>query len=181
MNILLLLESTRLELDSPLSPILEASSDTSAADPSTFTFCVPDEWYRRPTSRTSSMAPSESTLRRLSELEAIHDEDEGTAKQGKQSSPQPSSYSPSESKKSPSPDSSGTFSSRRFSSLFDGWLGSNANTSSVGHEEEPERKRPIVSEPVSLIKSDSSGSDTEAEQSVDEDDFEHMIVSAKRC
>ena len=61
--------------------------------------------------------------------------------------------------------------------MFEGWLGS--STGSGDQEAEAaERKRPIVSEPVSLDKTGNNNvSDSEGEQSVDEDDFERMIVS----
>ena len=47
---------------------------TIFGDAKEFRFCVPDEWYRRPNSRVPSVAPSESTLRRLSDLEAEEEE-----------------------------------------------------------------------------------------------------------
>lgn len=154
------------------SSLINGSSPFKSAK---YTFCVPDEWYRRPGSRAASMAPSESTLRRLSELE--NDEGEGTAKLSNMKAPStPTSPSPIDTKKLPSPDSYGTFSTRRFSSMFEGWIGSSTNP--LDSEEDFERKRPIVSEPVTLEKGSSNNiSDSDGEQSVDEDDFEHMIVS----
>ena len=129
------------------------------------------------------MSPSESTLKRLSELEA--EDAEGTAK-AKQS-PQASAPASPTSKRA-SDGSGGTFSSRRFSSLFDGWLGGSGNSTSpapasprVGEEESPEDveqkpKRPIVSEPVALEMHGASASDGENDAGLDEEDFEQMIV-----
>ncbi|THH12248.1 hypothetical protein EW145_g96 [Phellinidium pouzarii] len=160
----------RLNTDLTISSVLESlpnnSYETSASR--TFTFCVPDEWYRRPDSHVVSMAPSESTLRRLEELE--NEEGEGTAKQVKP----PSSPSSPLARRSGSPDSSGTFSSRRFSSIFDGWLGS-SSTSSPIQEDESQRKRPVVSEPLSIDRRTSASSDSEHESSSDDEDFEKMI------
>ena len=141
-----------------------------------YQFCVPDEWYRRPNSRVPSIAPTEATLRRLSDMEAEEEEEmegEGTAKQKPTapSSPTTSTAKP----RSGSPDSAGTFSSKRFSSIFDGWLGS-APAASPTQEEVEENRRPIVSEPLAIEKRVPSVSDNESELSCDEEDFERMIV-----
>lgn len=141
-----------------------------------YIFCVPDEWYRRPGSRAVSMTPSESTLRRLSELENEDEDEEGTAKLSK-SSTSLTSEPMSSAEKPPSPDSHGTFSTRRFSSLFGGWLGSSEDPAAA--DLELERKKPIVSEPVSMGENTGAAtlSESDGEQSVDEEDFERMIVS----
>ena len=119
------------------------------------------------------MTPSESTLRRLSELE--DEDEEGTAKLSK-STASLASIPVSATEKPPSPDSYGTFSTRRFSSLFGGWLGSAEDPATI--DSEPERKRPIVSEPVSIGGNNGAIlSESDGEQSVDEEDFERMIVS----
>ncbi|EJD01599.1 FH2-domain-containing protein [Fomitiporia mediterranea MF3/22] len=157
--------STRLEPDVLLSTILGNAKE--------FRFCVPDEWYRRPNSRVPSVAPSESTLRRLSDLEAEEEEGEGTARQKQASSSTPSS--PTAKPRSGSPDSTGTFSSKRFSSIFDGWLGSATPESPMQETVvENSNKRPIVSEPMA-VENHTASSDTESEKSCDEEDFERMI------
>ena len=145
----------------------------------TFNFCVPDEWYRRPVPRISSAAPSESTLRHFEEMEE-EDTEDGTAKQKGLATSQ--IHSPSKPKTDFS-ESTGTFSTKRLSSLFDGWLGS--TTSPVSQDEGNERTRPIVSEPLSITDENSergnvnktnflSGNDSDS--SIDDEDFERMIV-----
>ncbi|KAL5487624.1 hypothetical protein ACEPAI_5732 [Sanghuangporus weigelae] len=157
-------DATRLSSDTELPTILEESKQ--------YRFCVPDEWYRRPNSRVPSISPSEATLRRLSDMEAEESEGEGTVKQKPTapSSPTSSTVKP----RSDSPDSAGTFSSKRFSSLFDGWLGP-TSVPSPSQEEAEENRRPIVSEPLAVEKRMSSVSDSESEFSCDEEDFERMI------
>ncbi|KAL5507835.1 hypothetical protein ACEPAH_5453 [Sanghuangporus vaninii] len=154
----------RLSSDTEFSTVLEGSKQ--------YRFCVPDEWYRRPNSRVPSISPSEATLRRLSDMEAEEGEGEGTAKQKRTapSSPTLSTVKP----RSGSPDSAGTFSSKRFSSIFDGWLGPTSVPSS-SQEEAEENRRPIVSEPLAVEKRMPSVSDSESELSCDEEDFERMI------
>ena len=100
-------------------------------------------------------------------------EEEGTAKQKQimSNSPTTSTAKP----RSNSPDSTGTFSSKRFSSLFDGWLGS-ASTESPTQEDTSEIRRPIVSEPLAVEKRMPSASESESEMSCDEEGFEQMIV-----
>ncbi|KAL5527808.1 hypothetical protein ACEPAG_6609 [Sanghuangporus baumii] len=154
---------TRLSSDTELFTILAESKQ--------YRFCVPDEWYRRPNSRVPSMSPSEATLRRLSDMEAEEAEGEGTAKQ-KPTAPS-SPTSPTVKPRSGSPDSAGTFSSKRFSSIFDGWLSPTSAPSS--QEEAEENRRPTVSEPLAVEKRLPSVSDSESELSCDEEDFERMI------
>lgn len=147
-----------------------------------YQFCVPDEWYRRPTPRITSLAPSEATLKQLSELEEDEeDEGEGTAKQ-RAPDHFVNTTSP-DAERTGSPESTGTFSTKRLSSLFDGWLGS--ASSSTSQEDGGERARPVVSEPLS-IPEESGGqrgatkpnflSGNESDSSLDDEDFEQMIV-----
>ena len=168
-----------------MSTLVEQSRNSPQA--SELIFCVPDEWYRRSstTSRitAASMSPSELTLKRLSELEAEEADAEGTAK-AKQSPVASAPASPTA--KRSSDGSGGTFSSRRFSSLFDGWLGGSTSPGAapaspeVGKQEESAEenklKRPIVSEPVVLDARLASGSESGDESGLDEEDFEQMIV-----
>ena len=156
-----------------------------------FIFCVPDEWYRRSSTASritaASMSPSELTLKRLSELEAEEADADGTAK-AKQSPAASAPASPTA--KRASDGSGGTFSSKRFSNLFDGWLGGSGGPASpsaapaspkVGEQEEQAEekkpKRPIVSEPVVLDARLASASESDEESGLDEEDFEQMIVS----
>lgn len=183
-------DTTRLSPDTSMSTLIEQSQHSS--QPVQCVFCVPDEWYRRSSTNSRitsvSMSPSESTLKRLSELEEA-EETEGTEKV--RQSPQASAPASPMAKRS-SDGSGGTFSSRRFSSIFDGWLGGAATSDSpvigsttVEEQKEEESsgqkpKRPIVSEPVALEVHTASASDSEDESGLDENDFEQMIVSVPR-
>lgn len=182
---------SRLNSDTVISSLVERTKQSPQA--TRFIFCVPDEWYRRSstTSRITavSMSPSDSTLKRLSELEA--EDADGTAKA--KHSPQASAPASPTTKRA-SDGSGGTFSSRRFSSIFDGWLGGSGSSSPLapasprigepdnGEDKDSERKptRPVVSEPVALEKHTASASDIENEADLDEEDFEQMIVSPAR-
>lgn len=136
-----------------------------------YRFCVPDEWYRRP-SRIApskpSFKPTEETLKRLSELDDEDSEGENTAKQKRNSIIASGPQSPT-SDKSNSPSSSGTFSSARLSTMFGSWLGSTSSQELANEE------RRLVSEPIAMDNSGRGPGD-----SVDEDDFEKMIVIIDR-
>lgn len=119
-----------------------------------FRFCIPDEWYRRSKSRslsTSSLTPSEATIKRLADLEEDDresdpdsEEGDGTAKQKDLASSSSTSSSPS---KAGSGDWKGTFSQNRLSTIFDGWIPSSVAPSAV---EAAPRERMSVSEPIFL-------------------------------
>ena len=99
-------------------------------------------------------------------------EDEGTAKQ--KSSTDSPVLTPVPNKRLETSGSAGTFSSKRFSSIFESWMAS--SSSNPTQEDSSEHKRPIVSEPIVLDKQDISQSDDDGEPSIDEE-FEQMIVS----
>jgi hypothetical protein len=92
-----------------------------------FRFCVPDEWYRRTKSRnlrsSSSIQPSESTIRRLASLEESNEEDEGTARVRETSNV--------ENALATKPASPRSVSQNRLSSIFDNWLRPAGNNSSA--------------------------------------------------
>lgn len=157
--------STRLSNDEALSFRLQNTPPSVS-----YRFCVPDEWYRRPSRiapSKSSFKPTEETLKRLSELDDDDSEGENTAKQKRNGNGASVPNSPV-TDSSASPGSSGTFSSARLSTMFGSWLGSSSSQDLMNEEE-----RCLVSEPIVM---DNNGRGPGG--SVDEDDFERMIV---RC
>lgn len=114
-----------------------------------FRLCVPDEWYRRSKSRSSSatpLKPSEDTLRHLARLEESEEESEdgeGTAKMTDPLNPTQVSSLPSSASITSISASSGwrsSISQNRLSSLFESWVGPSSAGSS------PDRK--TVSDPI---------------------------------
>jgi diaphanous 1 len=79
-----------------------------------FRICVPNKWYRRtkPRGIQSSTAPSDSTLRRLAEMESDEEEGEGTAKVGGKTARQNSAKDVEQ---------RGLVTQGRLSSLFEEW------------------------------------------------------------
>lgn len=139
-----------------------------------FRCCVPDEWYRRSKSRSTSSAsyePSEDTVRRLASLEESDEESEegdGTAKL-KESSP-----SPSKSTFSAPNDWRGSLSQSRLSTMFDSWI---HPTAVVDPPSTPEKK--VVSEPK-LVEHKTGGSPGSPVPNPDDPEaaeFERMLVS----
>ncbi len=156
-----------------------------------FRICVPEEWYRRSRSRSSSsasLAPSEDTVRRLEDLQESEDEGEegdGTAKQ-KDLGLSTSEIEPGNSQVFTSPsDWRNSISQNRLSSIFESWIHPTA-TGTTNHVTSPEKK--AVSEPKLVPQRPSSGpsaavpSGTQAPQSdrdtVDSSEFEEMLVSS---
>ncbi|KAJ3556352.1 hypothetical protein NP233_g11996 [Leucocoprinus birnbaumii] len=154
-----------------------------------FRFCVPDEWYRRASSRrvSLSMEPSEGTLKALQEEdEEDEGEDEGTAKVAGQirgSDPPPST--PPATSTVNGQERFGSVTSSRLSSMFDGWLRSSSPTPSSPNRNNAIRiantnNRLSVSEPR-LVEQNTGSSilSAEAQESSDDDDFdsefEHML------
>ncbi|KAJ8462763.1 hypothetical protein ONZ45_g17814 [Pleurotus djamor] len=169
---------TRLAPSSHISHIISSSTPPSPHSTRAFRFCIPEEWFRRSKSRnmsSSSLEPSESTLRRLAALQESDEEDseegdgDGTAKAMANSGVTNSVPS--------TPDAQGTFSQNRLSHLFEGWLGPSSPTPSTPPP--PERRRTIVSEPKLLDKkaprSQTSDTSESEESEVDNDDFEKML------
>ena len=189
-------ESTRLP---PSTLAYSVTSEPFCPNPLTpkatrhFRFCVPDEWYRRSKSRTASHAsyePSQATIRRLASLQESEDENEdeedesGTAK---------ISDGASTAKGSGGADNKGTFSANRLSTIFGGWLGESAtstsaagNRSSAIHIGSPEKRKSIVSEPKLVAHltggtpatKDAPESATDASDDYSEKEFDAMLVSA---
>ncbi len=134
-----------------------------------YRFCVPDEWYRRPSRiapSKSSFKPTEETLKRLSELDDDDSDGENTAKQKRNGNGASAPQSPI-SDRSASPSSLGTFSSARLSTMFGSWLGSPSSQQELTFEGE----RRLVSEPIAMSDPGQGPGD-----SVDEEDFGRMIV-----
>jgi len=120
-------EFSRLPASSLVSSVIEtpfASNPFHSSAPRTFRFCIPDEWFRRSKPRhltSTSLEPSESTIKRLADLEALDDEGstngEDTAKQPKLvQTPRPHHECRD------SPDWRSSLSQSRLPNLFDGLL-----------------------------------------------------------
>ncbi|TCD69208.1 hypothetical protein EIP91_008311, partial [Steccherinum ochraceum] len=140
----------------------------------TFRFCVPDEWYRRSKSRSTSSAsyePSEDTVRRLASLEESDEESEdgdGTAKL-KESSP-----SPSKSTFSAPADWRSSLSQSRLSTMFDSWI---HPTAVVDPPSTPTPEKKVVSEPK-LMEQRTGDSQSIVVRNADDDEaaeFEQML------
>ncbi|KAJ7490265.1 armadillo-type protein [Mycena galericulata] len=141
----------------------------------TFRFCVPDEWYRRSKSRSlssTSIEPSESTIRQLASLQEEEDEDdEGTAKLNDTASPQASAT-----------DEAGSPAQNRLSTMFEGWFSSPAAPPRTSVVLASDSRKSIVSEPKLVPhftggglgggETDGAGDDSE---SIDEAAFEAML------
>lgn len=128
-----------------------------------YRFCVPEEWYRRTKSRnvsTESVDPSEETLKKLASLQESDEsedseEDDGTAKIANSPKPQSVDTSSDVAKM----EERGLVTSRRLSSMFDGWLYSSPTTPEKrgsGVSISTEKRKSVVSEPVLLEESLSS-------------------------
>ncbi|CDO73783.1 hypothetical protein BN946_scf185015.g111 [Trametes cinnabarina] len=180
-------KATRLPFANTMSEILENSLSTNpygASASRSFRFCVPDEWYRRSKSRSTSSTStvvSEDTIRRLADLQE-DDEEEG---EGEESTAKLKSPGLQEQQLGSSQISRGGFvapidwrgsiSQNRFSSIIDSWM---RPQSPVGHEEKPTPK--IVSEPKLVEhKAGEVSAGNSAEESavddVDPADFEQML------
>jgi diaphanous 1 len=149
-------------------------------------FCVPDEWYRRSKSRTtssSSLEPSEETIRRLVSLQESENEDdddndgEDTAKlQSRAKATSVSIQSPTDWK--------GSLSQARLSSMFDGWMRPTSPPTSVQtNAGSLDRRKSIVSEPR-LVEQHTAGhmvtpeSTHDEESDIDVTAFDAMLVSS---
>jgi diaphanous 1 len=179
-------EHSRLPAPSLVHPIVLSpfcANPFSLSATRRFRFCVPDEWYRRSKSRSvssSSMEPSQNTIRRLAALQEEEDEEEEAEEEGTAKMSDGKTATPAHSPNS-SADWRGTMSQNRLSSMFDGWLSSSGNRSSVVLSTEDKRKS--VSEPRLVqqhtggsIHHSESESDTGDESGLDED-FNRMLVS----
>lgn len=164
----------RLPPSAGFSKTLEEAQKKSSVNPPSYHFCVPDEWYRRSRTRTlssSSLTPSEATIKRLADLQESEEEDEepvegeGTAKAKTAINQSPTS-SPAK-----SGDWRGTFSQTRLSNMFEGWLPSGP-TPAAGVESSPQNRRSSVSvsEPIPM-QAESAESDSD-----DLGEFEAMMV-----
>jgi len=153
-----------------------------------YRFCVPEEWYRRSRSRNvsrESAGPSESTLRRLASLqeseESEEDEDDGTAK-GASSQTQKGTTK----EMTKAVEEQGLVTSRRLSSMFDGWLYSSQPSSSSAPDRSSivsvAEKRKSVSEPKLLDQALNSNKHEAGDGKDGDSDlesrFEEMMVSA---
>lgn len=155
----------------------------------TYRLCVPDEWYRRSKSRnvsSTSFEPSQSTIRRLAALqesdeEEEEEEDEGTAKRrGDDTVINPPSATDADSRGA---------SRNRLSSMFDGWM---ISPSEKSHSRSsvvlsPGNRKSIVSEPSLVahstgnsLKSTQSDSTPDEDMELDENAFDHMLVSLRQ-
>lgn len=75
--------ASRISSSLILSNLVQSSLANSRQKP-TLQFCVPEEWYLRPQALlSSSIHPSEDTLKRFEKMQAEGDDAEGTAKQRK--------------------------------------------------------------------------------------------------
>jgi diaphanous 1 len=75
--------ASRISSSSVLSDLIQSSLANSGQKP-TLQFCVPEEWYLRPQALlSSSVQPSEDTLKRFEDIQIQEDDTEGTAKQKK--------------------------------------------------------------------------------------------------
>ena len=143
-------------------------------NPPSYRFSVPDEWYRRSRTRTlssSSLTPSEATIKRLAELQESEENDEepmegeGTAK-AKAATNQSSASSPPK-----SGDWRGTFSQTRLSNMFEGWLPSSPTSATRVESSLQSRRTSVsVSEPMPM-QAESAESDSD-----DLSEFEAMMV-----
>lgn len=178
-----LTESSRIPFNTNLSTILEAPFKANPLEPSAsryFRFCVPDEWYRRSRSRSSSTAsfePSEDTVKRLASLQESEEEgedegaDSGTAKLGQSSSAGASS---SIKPFIPPNDWRSSLSQNRLSSMFESWI---RPTSPVAGLSSPERKTVSEPKPMTKLASSSSGTTTVSDlEGVEYTEFEQMLV-----
>ncbi|KAJ3004363.1 hypothetical protein NUW54_g4848 [Trametes sanguinea] len=180
-------KATRMPFDVNLSEILENPLSTNpygASASRSFRFCVPDEWYRRSKSRSTSSTStvvSEDTIRRLADLQEDDEDEEeeggeGTAKQKSSDSPERQSSSPPTRGGFVAPvDWRGSISQNRFSSILDSWM---RPQSPVGHEEKPVPK--VVSEPklVEHKTGDNAASNSVEEpavEGIDPAEFEQML------
>ena len=179
-----------MPFDTYLSEVLENPLSTNPYGSSasrSFRFCVPDEWYRRSKSRSTSSTStdvSEDTNRRLADLQEDDEDDgegeDGTAKQkslemsqlqaGSPQSPRGGFVAPM--------DWRGSISQNRFSSILDSWM---RPRSPVTQEEKPTPR--IVSEPK-LVAHNTGDSVTSAvadpsSGDIDPAEFERMLVG--RC
>lgn len=177
------LESTRLSSDASMSDVIERPTKSNPFGSSairSFRICIPDEWFRRSKSRStssasSSYAPSEDTVRRLESLQESDEESEeegGTAKM-KESSP-----SPSKSSFVAPNDWRSSISQSRLSSMFDSWM---HPTTSADPPSTPEKK--VVSEPKLLESrsSDQVDHSTPSHGNDADSEFEQMLVRSLTC
>lgn len=171
-------ESTRLSSDASMSDVIERPTKSNPFGSSairSFRICIPDEWFRRSKSRStssasSSYAPSEDTVRRLESLQESDEESEeegGTAKM-KESSP-----SPSKSSFVAPNDWRSSISQSRLSSMFESWM---HPTTSADPPSTPEKK--VVSEPklVESRSGDQIDHSTPSNGNDADSEFEQMLV-----
>lgn len=163
-----------------------------------FRICIPDEWFRRTKSRTtssssgaSSLAPSEDTIKRLERLEESEEEEEkeeesGTAKQKSDAHSQASVSTGTSGFFTATSDWRGSVSQNRLSNLFDSWIHPTTSVTNPASASPPERKK--VSEPKLIshdtggsvdLKSPSTPSNSESQVggTIDAAEFDHMLVS----
>lgn len=184
----------RLSRDTKLSSALESHSSKpfSSFAVRSYQFCVPDEWYRRSQSRSQSLTslePYDSTVKPAAEEN--EDEQEHTAKQhGVPHSP-PTPLSPS-GKKTFTPDGKGTLSANRLSSLFDFFSPSptstvssqNATAASSSGTERFSVSEPVLVDTKAAKRSSTTETreigDKDSDDSLDEADFDEMMVSSSQ-
>lgn len=180
-------ESTRLPATSLIYEILGfpfSPNPFGSSGHRIFRFCIPDEWYRRTSSRVVSTAgsePSEATLRRLAALQESdeEDEDEETTKlAGKAESHlrHPTAAQTMEQR--------GLVTQGRLSSMFEGWLRPTSPTTARHSTVFISENKKSVSEPrlvEFLTENMQDGNQTTAsadEENLDDFDtaFESMLV-----
>lgn len=139
---------------------------------------MPDEWYRRSRTRTlssSSLTPSEATIRRLADLQESEEESEEESTEGEGTAKaQAAVIQPPTGSPSGSGDWKGTFSQSRLSTMFEGWLPSSptpaAPVESSVQNKQNKRTSVSVSEPIP-VQAESTESDSD-----DLSEFEGMMV-----
>jgi diaphanous 1 len=165
---------TRLPSSASLSNILETTQKGSPANPPSYRFCVPDEWYRRSRTRTlssGSLTPSEATMKRLADLEESEEEDEESAGgEGTAKAQAATTQSPASSPRK-SGDWRGTFSQARLSTMFEGWLPSSPTPAAPVESAQNRRTSISVSDPIP-VQAVFAGSDSD-----DLNEFEEMMVN----
>ncbi|EMD40584.1 hypothetical protein CERSUDRAFT_102967 [Gelatoporia subvermispora B] len=180
-------KSSRLPNSASLSNILESPFSTNPIGPSatrTFRFCVPDEWYRRSRSRTissSSLTPSEATIRRLADLEEEEEEDsevvDGTARQKDLVQPQErETISPQAT--GTAADWRGSVSASRLSSLLEGWVYSTPSGTGSISQRKPVSEPKLIDRRNSIIiagPADMTTTDGGAADDVDAAVFEEFL------
>jgi diaphanous 1 len=174
-----LTESTKIPSSSLILKIIDfplIANPFSHSAKRSFRFCIPDEWFRRSKTRqllSSSVEPSESTIKGLAALEeSEEEEDEGTAKRRETSRVHPGAL-----------DWRASLSPNRLTSLFDGWIrpsppASPTRASAIfASSDKKNVSEPRPLEPLGATTSDRMNTN---QDDVEMADFEKMVVSIRR-